>query len=46
VALHQGFATGEMGFNDKFALQKILNCLHRGGVHRTSATRLLSQLQA
>jgi hypothetical protein len=25
VALQQGFATGEMGFNDKFALQKILN---------------------
>jgi hypothetical protein len=25
VGLHQGFATGEMGFNDKFALQKILN---------------------
>jgi hypothetical protein len=22
VALQQGFATGEMGFNDKFALQK------------------------
>jgi hypothetical protein len=25
VGLHQGFTTGEMGFNDKFALQKILN---------------------
>jgi hypothetical protein len=23
--LQQGFATSEMGFNDKFALQKILN---------------------
>jgi hypothetical protein len=25
VGLQQGFAPGEMGFNDKFALQKILN---------------------
>ena len=25
MRLHQGFAPGEMGFNDKFALQKILN---------------------
>ena len=25
VRLQQGFAPGEMGFNDKFALQKILN---------------------
>jgi hypothetical protein len=25
VGLQQGFATDEMGFNDKFALQKILN---------------------
>jgi hypothetical protein len=29
VGLQQGFAPGEMGFNDKFALQKILNCLVR-----------------
>jgi hypothetical protein len=27
VQLQQGFATGEMGFNDKFAPQKILNSL-------------------
>jgi hypothetical protein len=25
LKLQQGFASGEMGFNDKFALQKILN---------------------
>jgi hypothetical protein len=25
VGLQQGYSTGEMGFNDKFALQKILN---------------------
>jgi hypothetical protein len=25
VGLEQGFALGETGFNDKFALQKILN---------------------
>jgi hypothetical protein len=35
MRLHQEFATGEMGFNDKFALQKILNCsslITRSGV--------------
>jgi len=30
MQLQQGFATGEMGFNDKFALQTILNGVRFG----------------